>query len=96
MTFDCEVNAAHDLVLHLPATVTPGRHRISLVIDPPDQATTESAITPIPEDVPPRTALWSQLARLRGQAEKEGLLPEPLSWEAVLTEVERRRGEGND
>ena len=96
LTFDCEVDDTRDLVLHLPSTVAPGRHRISLLIDPPEPAGTEAPIAPISESAPPRTALWSQLAALRAQAEEEGVLPEPLSWDEVLTEVERRRGERDD
>jgi hypothetical protein len=96
LIFDYEVDATRDLVLHLPTTVTPGRHRISVVIDPPETVDTEAPITPIPEGIPPRTALWTQLATLRDQAEKEGALPKPLSWDGVLAEVDRRRGEGDD
>ena len=38
LTFDCEVDDTRHLVLRLPSTVAPGRHRISLVIDPPEPA----------------------------------------------------------
>jgi len=78
LIFDCEVDATGDLVLRLPPTVKPGRHRISLVVDPPESADAEPPIVPIPDSIPPRTALWSQLAALRSQAEKEGELPASL------------------
>lgn len=96
LTFECDVDIAHNLVLHLPPSVLPGRHRIALVIDPPLQQEREIFITPVTDNIPPKTALWSQLSTLREQAEKEGALPEPLSWDGVLSEVRRRRGESND
>jgi hypothetical protein len=93
LTFGCEIDATRDLVLRLPASVTPGRHRISLVIDPPAPTDAEASLAPIPDNAPPRTELWARLAVLREQAEKDGALPEPLTWDGVLAEVERRRGE---
>ncbi|CAK0781602.1 conserved hypothetical protein [Gammaproteobacteria bacterium] len=96
LTFECEINDAHDLVLRLPPSVSPGRHRISLVIDPTEPIATAETITPIPENVPPRTPLWSRLTFIRQQAEKTGALPEPLSWDGVLAEVQLRRGERDD
>lgn len=56
----------------------------------------EATIVPIPDSAPPRTALWSRLTAIREQADKEGVLPEPLSWDGILEEVERRRGERSD
>lgn len=56
----------------------------------------EAAVFPIPDSTPPRTALWSRLSAIREQADREGLLPEPLSWDGILEEVERRRGERDD
>ena len=50
----------------------------------------------IGDSIPPRTALWSQLAALREQAAREGVLPEPLSWDGVLAESARRRRDVDD
>ena len=88
LTFDCEIGKSRDVVLRLPDSVTPGRHRIALVIDPPEQSEMLAPLAPIPDSVAPRTPLWAQLAALREQAEKDGVLPEPLSWDGVLAEVE--------
>ncbi|WPL18200.1 hypothetical protein Thiowin_03259 [Thiorhodovibrio winogradskyi] len=96
LVFDCEIDATRNLVLRLPTTVAPGHHRISVMIDPPALNKAEASITPIPESVAPRTELWSQLAALRQLAEEEGELSQPLSWDGVLAEVERRRGERDD
>lgn len=96
LTFDCEIDTTHDLVLRLPASVTPGRHRITLVIDPPGPPEMAAPLAPIPDSVAPRTPLWAQLAALRARAEQEGALPDPLSWDGLLAEVERRRGERDD
>ena len=96
LVFECDVDIAHNLVLHLPPTVSPGRHHISLLITPSPHAEREVVIVPIPDNDPPKTALWTQLSTLREQAEKEGTLPEPLSWDGVLSEVRRRRGESDD
>lgn len=38
LTFDCEIGQSRDVVLRLPASVNPGRHRIALVIDPAEQS----------------------------------------------------------
>lgn len=72
-------------ILDEPADLSPG--------EPGDQ---EAALVPIPDHAPPRTALWSRLSAIREQAGREGLLPEPLSWDGILEEVERRRGERDD
>ncbi len=95
LTFDCQIEANLDLVLRLPSSVTPGRHRIALVIDPPEPEVGEPLV-PVADSVAPRTPLWAQLTALREQAEQAGELPEPLAWDALLAEVERRRGEGDD
>ncbi len=96
LTFECEVNLEHHLVLQLPPSVSPGRHRLSLVIDPPEATGEENVISPLGDSIPPRTALWLQLAALRVQAAREDALPEPLSWDGVLAESERRRGDVYD
>ena len=96
LTFECEVDLEHNLVLQLPPSVPPGRHRISLVIDPPEASGGERVISPIGDSIPPRTALWAQLAALREQAAREGVLPEPLSWDGVLAESARRRRDVDD
>ena len=96
LTFECEVTSERDVVLRLPATVRPGRHRIAVVIDPPEPPAAESDVIPVDDSVPPRTALWARLSALRDQAAREGALPKPMSWDEVLTEVQRRRGEPDD
>ena len=93
LTFECEVTAERDLVLRLPATVAPGRHRIAVVIDPPELTAADSDVIPVGDSVPPRTALWARLNALRDQAAREGDLPTPMSWDDILAEVQRRRGE---
>ena len=37
LTFDCGIGKSRAVVLRLPDSVTPGRHRIALLIDPPEQ-----------------------------------------------------------
>lgn len=96
MTFDCEIGANHDLVLRLPNSVTPGCHRITLLIDPPESSDCDASIPPMPAQVPPRTALWARLEALRAQAQQNGLLPSALTCDEMLAEVERRRGEADD
>jgi hypothetical protein len=93
LTFECEVTADRDVVLRLPATVRPGRHRIAVVIDPPERTAAESDVVPVGDSVPPRTALWARLSALRNQAAREGELPAPMSWDDILAEMQRRRGE---
>jgi len=95
LTFDCEISHSRDLVLRLPDTVAPGRHRIAVVIDP-EATEDEAVITPVGDHTPPRTALWAQLEVLRAQAQQEGTLPPPLTCDEILAEVERRRGESGD
>jgi hypothetical protein len=90
LTFECEVDLDLHLVLQLPPSVPPGRHRISLVIDPPEASGGEMVISPIGDRTPPRTALWAQLAALREQAARKGVLPEPLSRDEVLADVKQR------
>jgi hypothetical protein len=89
LTFECEIKPDRHLVLHLPGDVAPGRHRIALVIDPPEPA----SITPPAASMPPRTPLWAQLEALRQQAEAEGALPNALTMDEILSEVQRLRGE---
>lgn len=88
LTFECEIKPDRHLVLHLPGNVVPGRHRIALVIDPPDPA-----IIPHMASMPARTPLWAQLEALRQQAEAEGTLPNALTMDEILSEVQRLRGE---
>jgi hypothetical protein len=61
LTFECEVSAERDLVLRLPVTVTPGRHRIAVVIDPLELTGAASDLIPVGDSVPPRTALWARI-----------------------------------
>ncbi len=98
-TFDCEVDKHRGVVLRLPPSVSPGRHCLAVTIDPPEiaLASTQSApIAPIDENTAPRTDLWRQLEALRAQAAQTGDLPDPMAWDAVLAEAERRRGERDD
>lgn len=94
-TFECEVDARHGVVLRLPASVSPGRHRLAVAVDPPQDwaAQAPDATTPVPPGpidacVPPRTELWRRLEQLRCQAAQTGDLPEPMSWDAVLAATE--------
>ena len=96
LTFECDIEADRPLVLHLPGSVTAGRHRVALVIDPPESFDCEAPISLVPADAPPRTTLWAQLEVLRAQAQQEGTLPPPLTCDEILAEVERRRGESGD
>ncbi|MGZ8217065.1 hypothetical protein [Methylomagnum sp.] len=91
LTFDCEIGTSRDLVLRLPTTVKPGPHRFALVIDP-DEGEAE-IMSPAPLNAPPRTALWQRLEAVRAEAKDHDEVPAPLPWEAILDEVQRRRGE---
>jgi len=96
LTFECEISTERDLVLRLPMTVRPGRHRIAVVIDPLELTGDASDLVPVGDSVPPRTALWARLSALRDQAVRDGELPEPMSWDEILAEVQHRRGEQDD
>lgn len=96
LTFECEVTAERDLVLRLPATVAPGRHLIALVIDPVELPASGADLSPVADTVPPRTELWARLAAVRDQAAQGGELPEPMLWDDVLAEAQRRRGDLDD
>lgn len=56
-----------------------------------DEPAPPAAIALVAEGTPPRTALWAQLAALRDQAQQEGVLPEPMTWDEILAEAELRR-----
>ena len=91
---ECDVPVNRTLVLNLPTSVLPGKHQIEVIVDPNEHAPAFSAIetlTPVYDDVPPRTELWQRLMELRAQAEAEGM--PLLSQEEILAEVRRRRGE---
>jgi len=96
LTFECEVTVERDLVLRLPTTIAPGRHRIALVIDPVESPASEADLNPVADTVPPRTGLWARLAAVRDQAAQAGELAKPMSWDDVLTEAQRRRGDLDD
>jgi hypothetical protein len=66
-----------------------------LTIDPLELAGAESDLIPVGDSLPPRTALWARLSALRDQTIQEGELPAPMSWDDILAEVQRRRGEQN-
>ncbi|WP_295385548.1 hypothetical protein [uncultured Thiodictyon sp.] len=96
-TFDCEIDAQHGVVLRLPRSVAPGRHRLAVIVDPPASAVApDIPLRPVDTRTAPRTDLWRRLEALRAQAEETGALPAPMAWDAVLEEAERRRGERDD
>ena len=102
-TLECEVDARHGVVLRLPTSVSPGRHRLAVVVDPPQDSAeqTLNAKSPVPLGPiaacePPRTDLWRRLEKLRCQAAQTGDLPAPMSWDAVLAATAQRRGEVDD
>ena len=91
---ECDVPANRTMVLNLPTSVLPGKHQIEVIVDPNERAPALNSIetlTPVYDDVPPRTELWRRLMELRAQAEAEGM--PLLSQEEILAEVRRRRGE---
>lgn len=97
ITFECEINADRHLMLQLPRSIAPGHHRIAVLIDPPETKNHDEApIAPLPEETPPRTALWAQLTALREQAQQEGVLPEPMTWDEILAEAAHRRDRPNE
>jgi len=93
MTLNCDVSDNHTVVLQLPKSVPPGQHRIKLVIDRTEHEGKQDGLSPVTEDAPPRTELWQRLEALRAEARQCGDLPCPMSWDAILDEVHRRRGE---
>lgn len=96
-TFDCEIDAQHGVVLRLPRSVAPGRHRLAVIVDPPAPALApEVPLYPVDSHTAPRTDLWRRLEALRAQAAETEALPAPMAWDAVLEEVERRRGKRDD
>lgn len=93
-TFECDVDSSRHLVLDLPPTVSPGRHRVAVVIDPPQADEPAVPIDPIAGEEPARTELWRQLLVLREQAIAEGM---PLmDWDEINAEARRRRGGVSD
>jgi hypothetical protein len=89
LTIDYDIDSSRDLVVKLPASVAPGRHRIEIVIDP--QRPKESA--PAAEggvETPDRAARWRELLALREQAIAEGM--PLLDWDGIDAEVRERRG----
>jgi hypothetical protein len=96
-TFDCEIDAQHGVLLRLPGSVAPGRHRLAVIIDPPASAVVPDVpLRPVDAHTAPRTDLWRRLEARRAQATETGALPAPLAWDAVLEDVERRRGGRHD
>ncbi len=93
MTLNCDVSDNHTVVLQLPKSVPPGQHRIELVVDLADDMDKKNRLSPVYDDIPPRTELWQRLEALRAEARQCGDLPRPMSWDAILDEVHRRRGE---
>lgn len=84
-TFEYTVDNSRHLVLNLPESVPPGRHRIAVLIDPPAH---QPAATPDPSlaaETPERAELWSRLLGLREQAIMEGM--PLLGWEEINAEV---------
>jgi hypothetical protein len=56
----------------------------------------DQALDDLDGDIEPRTPLWAKLTELREQAAREGALPEPLSSDGILAEIEQRRGERDE
>jgi hypothetical protein len=96
LTFECDVTDERSVVLRLPPSVRTGRHLIAVIIDPAEEGAVASPLCPVPEDAEPRTALWQRLSTLRRQAEQNGELPEPMSWDEILAEAQHRRGEPDE
>jgi hypothetical protein len=92
LTIECDVTAERSIVLRLPASVQPGRHRIAVIINPVDEGAVDSPLSPVAEDAEPRTALWQRISALRRQAEQNGELPEPMSWDKILAATRQCRG----
>jgi hypothetical protein len=96
LTIECEVTADRTVSVRLPATVSTGRHRIALIIDPPEQRDLQGMLLPVSDADPARTDLWTRLSSIREQAERSGELPQALTWDQVLAEVQLHRGERDD
>jgi hypothetical protein len=91
MVFEAVVTAEHQLHWTLPESFPVGS-KLRVTVEPIDSG----QLRPVSADTPPRTSLWGQLEALREQAARQGVLPEPLSWDGILAEMERRRGERNE
>lgn len=91
VVFETVVTAEHQLHWTLPESLPVGS-KLRVTVEPIDSG----QLHPVSADTAPRTSLWVQLEALREQAAREGVLPEPLSWDEILAEMERRRGERND
>lgn len=63
LTFECEVDETGRLVLRLPPSVQPGRHRIAVVIDPLEQ---EQQETPTAQKITFEQFLAHRLKRPEG------------------------------
>ncbi len=92
--FECDVDSARHLVLNLPPSVTTGRHRVAVVIDPPLAEEPTAPIQPIAGETPAHTEQWRGLMALREQAIAEGM--PLLDWEGINAEVRDRRGGVSD
>jgi hypothetical protein len=44
LTIECDVTAERNLVLRLPSSVAPGRHRIAVIINPVDDHTVDAPL----------------------------------------------------
>lgn len=94
LTFDCNLDSTRHLVLNLPTSVPLGRHRVAVVIDPPEVETATASITPSIAEEPARAALWQRLLALREQGIAEGM--HLMNWDEVNAEVRERRGGVSD
>lgn len=103
-TFECDVDSSRHLVLDLPKSVAPGRHRVSVIIDPAPTVTSETEAQPtvdkpligdaVVDHYQPRTELGRKLIALRrAHIEAGGKL---LTQDEILAEVRRSRGEDAD
>lgn len=103
-TFECDVDSSGHLVLDLPKSVTPGRHRVSVIIDPAPTETSETEAQPtvdkpligdaVVDHYQPRTELGRKLIELRRAHIEAGR--RLLTQDEILAEVRRNRGEDAD
>lgn len=103
-TFECDVDSSRHLVLDLPQSVAPGRHLVSVIIDPapivtPETEAQSAADRPLTGDAvvdhyQPRTELGRKLIALRrSYIEGGGKL---MTQDEILAELRRNRGEDVD
>jgi hypothetical protein len=94
LTFECNLDSTRHLVLTLPANIPLGRHRVAVVIDPPETEVAAASITPNIKNEPARAELWQYLLGLREQSIKEGM--HLMNWDEINAEARDRRGGANN